>query len=176
MIFTALKNLSITSTSDEIHVTAKEKIIINGGGSHSVFDSGGIVHATSGVWTEHAGGWGTPAGKSMAVPDAPAPRPNDLTFVLQSGMGNGVQANEPYELYKGAAKIDTGVTDTKGHIKVKDHKKGTVLYKVKLANGAEYELKVSEALKGGTEHSLGNKGIRAMADNKDRADVHGVNE
>jgi type VI secretion system secreted protein VgrG len=174
MIFTALKNLSITSTSDEIHVTAKEKIIINGGGSHSVFDTGGIVHATSGVWTEHAGGWGTPAGKSMAVPDAPAPRPNDLTFVLQTHEGGKVFPDEPYQLFKGGAKIASGTTDKNGIVTVKDHQKGTKLYTVKLMNGLEFEMKVDNALKSATEHQLGNKGFRTLADKAKREEAHGL--
>jgi type VI secretion system secreted protein VgrG len=125
------------------------------------------------VWTEHAGGWGTPAGKSMAVPVPPAPRTNDLTFVLQSGV-NAVRANEPYDLFKGGAQIDSGMTDALGQVVVKDHQAATKLYKVKLADGSQLELKVSDALQKTPEHQLSNQGLRALASNPDRADTHGL--
>ncbi|MFJ2690724.1 DUF2345 domain-containing protein [Pseudomonas sp. NPDC087336] len=40
--------LSITSTEDEIHITAKKKIALNGGGSYLNLDAGGIESGTAG--------------------------------------------------------------------------------------------------------------------------------
>jgi type VI secretion system secreted protein VgrG len=114
------------------------------------------------VWTEHAGGWGTPAGKSMAVPDAPAPRPNDLTFVLQTHEAGGqLFGLVPYTLYKAGAEVAKGITDAKGQVLIKDHKKGTAAYTVKLANGTEFEVPVKAQLAdGNAEQALSNAGVR----------------
>jgi type VI secretion system secreted protein VgrG len=44
----ARHGLSITSTEDEIHITAKKKIALNGGGSYLNLDAGGIESGTAG--------------------------------------------------------------------------------------------------------------------------------
>lgn len=40
--------LNLTSTEDEIHITAKKKVTINGGGSYITLDANGIESATQG--------------------------------------------------------------------------------------------------------------------------------
>ena len=47
--------LSITSTEDEIHITAKKKVRINGGGSYITLDANGIESATQGEYRTKAG-------------------------------------------------------------------------------------------------------------------------
>jgi type VI secretion system secreted protein VgrG len=46
----ARHGLKITSTEDEIHITAKKKIILNGGGSYITLDPGSIESGTEGVF------------------------------------------------------------------------------------------------------------------------------
>jgi type VI secretion system secreted protein VgrG len=53
---------------------------------------------------------------------------------------------EPYELYKGEAKIGQRVADEFGRMVVKDHQPGTSAYRVKLGNGGQFDLKVNDAL------------------------------
>ncbi|EPA94606.1 hypothetical protein PG5_49060 [Pseudomonas sp. G5(2012)] len=44
----ARHGLSITSTEDEVHITAKKKITLNGGGSYYILDASGIESGTAG--------------------------------------------------------------------------------------------------------------------------------
>jgi type VI secretion system secreted protein VgrG len=50
--------LSFTSTEDEIHITAKKKVTINGGGSYITLDANGIESATQGEYRTKAGHYG----------------------------------------------------------------------------------------------------------------------
>jgi type VI secretion system secreted protein VgrG len=50
--------LSFTSTEDEIHITAKKKVTINGGGSYITLDGNGIEQATPGEYRTKAGHYG----------------------------------------------------------------------------------------------------------------------
>ncbi|MEG7586148.1 type VI secretion system tip protein VgrG [Citrobacter braakii] len=50
--------LNLTSTEDEIHITAKKKVTINGGGSYITLDANGIESATQGEYRTKAGHYG----------------------------------------------------------------------------------------------------------------------
>lgn len=50
--------LNLTSTEDEIHIIAKKKITINGGGSYITLDANGIESATQGEYRTKAGHYG----------------------------------------------------------------------------------------------------------------------
>ena len=50
--------LSLTSTEDEIHITAKKKVTINGGGSYITLDENGIESATQGEYLTKVGYYG----------------------------------------------------------------------------------------------------------------------
>ncbi|MND18108.1 Phage-related baseplate assembly protein [compost metagenome] len=50
--------LSLTSTEDEIRITAKKKVTINGGGSYITIDANGIESATQGEYRTKAGHYG----------------------------------------------------------------------------------------------------------------------
>lgn len=49
-----LARLEIKLEADRIAITAKEEILISGGGSFSKWNASGIVHGTRGLWREHA--------------------------------------------------------------------------------------------------------------------------
>ena len=51
-----LAKLQITHTAERITITAKEEVLINGGGSYSKWNAAGITHGTKGAWTAHASG------------------------------------------------------------------------------------------------------------------------
>jgi type VI secretion system secreted protein VgrG len=63
-----LAKVKITQTANLITFTAKEEIVINGGGSYTVFKASGIEDGTSGSWAVHAGSYSLPGGRSLAVP------------------------------------------------------------------------------------------------------------
>jgi type VI secretion system secreted protein VgrG len=49
-----LAKLNITQGANTITITAKEEIVINGGGSYAKFTAGGIEHGTNGTFVAHA--------------------------------------------------------------------------------------------------------------------------
>ena len=49
-----LARLDIKLESDRISITARDEIVVNGGGSFSRWSASGIVHGTQGLWREHA--------------------------------------------------------------------------------------------------------------------------
>ena len=70
----ARHGLEITSTEDEIHITAKKKIILNAGGSYITLDPNGIESGTLGdygVKSAHFDYKG-PASQPVEVPQLPA--------------------------------------------------------------------------------------------------------
>nr|WP_024965260.1 type VI secretion system tip protein VgrG [Pantoea sp. IMH] len=58
MELVARGELSITSTEDEIHITANKRVVINGGGSYINLDANGIESATLGEYRTKAGFYG----------------------------------------------------------------------------------------------------------------------
>jgi type VI secretion system secreted protein VgrG len=54
VVLLAHKDVRITSIDGEIHVTAKKKLVVVGGGSYSEWSASGIRHGTAGTWLEHA--------------------------------------------------------------------------------------------------------------------------
>lgn len=46
----AMKAFHITSTDDAIYITAKKRVVINGGGSFTEWVAGGITNGTNGAW------------------------------------------------------------------------------------------------------------------------------
>ncbi|WP_049870559.1 type VI secretion system Vgr family protein [Pseudomonas cremoricolorata] len=49
-----LAKLNVTATAERITLSAKEELIIQGGGSSSTYNASGIHHATAGQYTTHA--------------------------------------------------------------------------------------------------------------------------
>ncbi|WP_227470351.1 type VI secretion system Vgr family protein [Massilia sp. YMA4] len=68
-----LAKLNITHTANKITITAKEEVVINGGSSFSRWNASGIVHGTSGNWTQHAAHHSFVPAKSEGTPTLPQP-------------------------------------------------------------------------------------------------------
>ncbi|AKJ29392.1 type VI secretion system Vgr family protein [Caldimonas brevitalea] len=66
-----LAKLDITHTANRITITAKEEVLINGGGSYSKWSGGGVVHGTSGPWRVQATGFSHTGPASMGSPGLP---------------------------------------------------------------------------------------------------------
>jgi type VI secretion system secreted protein VgrG len=64
-----LAKLNITQTANRIVISAKEDIVINGGGSYAKFGAGGIELGTSGTFIAHAASHHLDPAKNMAAPD-----------------------------------------------------------------------------------------------------------
>ncbi|WP_236176039.1 DUF2345 domain-containing protein, partial [Pseudomonas pseudonitroreducens] len=69
----ARQGLDIVSTEDEIHITARKKIVLNAGGTYIRMDNCGIESGTQGdylIKSAHFDFQG-PAKQEMAVPELP---------------------------------------------------------------------------------------------------------
>jgi type VI secretion system secreted protein VgrG len=64
-----LAKLEISHTANRITISAKEEIVINGGGSYARFTPGGIEHGTNGTFVAHAASHSLSTAKGMNVPE-----------------------------------------------------------------------------------------------------------
>ncbi len=62
-----LAKLDITQTANRITISAKEEVVINGGGSYAKFAAGQIEFGTNGNFVAHAATHSLPGAKSMSV-------------------------------------------------------------------------------------------------------------
>jgi type VI secretion system secreted protein VgrG len=164
-----MAKLNIVQVANRITITAKEELVINGGGSYIRLNASGIEEATSGKHIEYA------AVHSMTGPKNAPTVPVDggaslkdtttmRTFVLRSHAEDGrAIAMEPYTLYRDGAEVRKGVTDARGQVLIEDHREGTGSYTVKLSNGNEFELPVAAQLDS-TDQKLAARGYRAARD------------
>jgi len=67
----ARHSLQITSTEDEVHITAKKKIVINGGGSYITLDAGSIESGTAGDYLVKSASFDFKAGGASQPPALP---------------------------------------------------------------------------------------------------------
>ncbi|MEQ5839714.1 type VI secretion system tip protein VgrG [Paraburkholderia acidicola] len=151
-----LAKLNVTVTATKITISAQQEVEINGGGSYTRWSAAQIKSGTAGSFEVHSATRMFVAPDSISTPDIPSlpPGKQQLHFALSALPGEAHQyVSEPYELYKGGAKIGEGVTDEFGRVVVKDHQSGTPAYKVKLINGGQFDLKVKDALQGDPDHA-----------------------
>ncbi|WP_090142136.1 type VI secretion system Vgr family protein [Limnohabitans sp. DM1] len=113
-----LAKVKITQTANRITFTAKEEIVINGGGSFTTFKASGIEDGTSGGWTNHAANHATPKGKSLPVVMPAMPRVSQNRFhqqfrAVDPGTGQAV-AGLSYQVVLEDGKKFAGKTDSDG--------------------------------------------------------------
>jgi type VI secretion system secreted protein VgrG len=166
-----LAKIDITQTANKITLTAKEEVVINGGGSYSRWNAAGITHGTKGTWVEHAASHRHTGPLNATVLPLPETTPlrEQLHFVVMSHPVDGVPlALQPYELFKDGAKLAEGVTDALGRVLI-EHIEGARTYAVRLASGAVYELQVSERFGAqDAEQRRASRGFRAREDASSR--------
>ena len=139
-----LAKLSITQTAHRITISAKEEIVINGGG---------IEHGTNGTFIAHAAKHSLvdPKNSDMAVNMPPV---TDVT-----GRGKGILhlgshaeaagrtgAGMPYKLYKDGSLVEQGQIDDKGNIKFPHELESKASYKIELPTGQSFEIAPSAYL------------------------------
>ena len=110
-----LSKISITETAENITLTAKEQLTINGGGSFSTFSSGSITHGTAGVWDMNAATIAMDGPKSLPATIVPLSSKDSLNemFVLRDQNGKPV-ANFQYKVTLANGRVVRGVTDKLG--------------------------------------------------------------
>ena len=115
----AQKSIEITSTEDEIKITAKKKITLNGGGSYIRLDACGIEAGTPGEYNVKAGYYGRkPKAKLtpelMAFPVIKSEDFNQSFILLDENTGQPL-INWPYELKLESGLKMSGITDENGN-------------------------------------------------------------
>ncbi|RIF67113.1 DUF2345 domain-containing protein, partial [Shigella boydii] len=112
----AKKSIEIVSTEDEIKITAKKKITINGGGSYIQLDACGIEPGTPGDYNVKAVHYSRqPGGKlkqeMMAFPVISAKFDEQVRVIDDDG---NFMANVPYYIEDSIGNIYKGFTDSVG--------------------------------------------------------------
>ncbi|MDB5790300.1 MAG: type secretion system tip protein VgrG, partial [Massilia sp.] len=145
-----LAKLEITHTANRITISAKEEVVINGGGSYVKFAAGGIEHGTNGTFVAHAAHHSLVNAKNaeMAVNMPP------VADVLRKGraalnIGSHAEtagrtsAGLPFKLFKDGALIEQGHIDDKGNILFAHELDATAEYKVELPTGQSFDIAAS---------------------------------
>ncbi len=115
----AQKSIEITSTEDEIKITAKKKITLNGGGSYIRLDACGIEAGTPGEYNVKAGYYGRKP-KAKLTPELmafPVIKSDDFnqSFILLDENTEQPLINWPYELELESGLKMSGITDENGN-------------------------------------------------------------
>jgi len=125
MALLAKNGLTLTSTEDEIVITAKKRITLNGGGSYIRIDEDGIESATAGDYVTRAGYYGrkTKASIKPTMPVFPTLEPGEhsLRFAFY-GADSAIETmkwliNQPYVIRKSSGDImASGILEQSGRI------------------------------------------------------------
>ncbi|WDG88762.1 DUF2345 domain-containing protein [Pseudomonas chlororaphis] len=114
-----LAKLNITANADRITITAKTELVIQGGGSATTYNAGGITHATTGPYTAHAANFAYTGAKSLAgtFPEPPKPGKGNLELFNQYANLQGIKGGD-FEVVDALGKSLKGTLDTKGFASV----------------------------------------------------------
>jgi len=163
LVLMARHGLDITSTEDEIRITAKKKIVLNAGGSYLSLDECGIESGTAGDHKVKAAHFAFSGAASMtaAHPDYPASLSKQtLRFNLSPApnANHQVWAGMPYTLYADGAELKQGVLDASGQLLI-DHQVVTRGYRLVMANGVTYQIPVPTDYRNAEQARLANRGL-----------------
>jgi len=159
----ARHGLEITSTEDEIHITAKKKIVLNGGGSYITLETCGIESGTAGdhnikaAHFEYSG----PASMKATHPDYPQSLSRQTLRVNLPPAPNASSQNwagMPYTLYADGAVLKQGVLDKTGQLSI-DHQVVTQGYRLVMANDVTYQIPVPTEYRNAEQAELANRGL-----------------
>ncbi|MGV6394305.1 type VI secretion system Vgr family protein [Pseudomonas caspiana] len=163
----ARHSLQITSTEDEIHITAKKKIVINGGGSYITLDPNSIESGTAGDFNIKAASYlyDGPASMTATHPEYPKSLPSGLTKQsLRLNLTQAANAPDkgwarmPYTLYADGAPLQKGILDKTGQLLI-EHQVVTRQYRLELANGVTYQIPIPTEYDNAEQGVLANSGL-----------------
>ncbi|WP_312933520.1 type VI secretion system tip protein TssI/VgrG [Pseudomonas sp.] len=114
-----LAKLNITANADRITLTAKTELVIQGGGSATTYNAGGITHTTRGPYTAQAANFAYTGAKSQAgvFPEAPKPGKGNLELFNRYAGRQGIKAGD-YEVIDALGNSLKGILDAKGFASV----------------------------------------------------------
>jgi type VI secretion system secreted protein VgrG len=145
-----LAKLDITQQANRITISAKEEIVINGGGSYARFAASGIELGTSGTFVAHAASHSLPTAKNMdmalnipPVADV-APHGKGMVHLGTHAAAAGIgRAGLSYKLYKDDAVLEEGQVDARGNITFKHDLDSNAKYALELPNGQRFAVNPS---------------------------------
>ena len=163
----ARQGLDIVSSEDEIHITAKQKIVLNAGGSYISLDACGIESGTRGdhfIKSAHFDYQG-PASMTAAHPQYPKLESAQRIRFLVSRTPNAPNttwAGMPYTLSADGQVLEKGVLDETGYLTF-DHQVITRHYQLDLANGVRYQVPVPKDYRNPEQGHLANRGFHHLS-------------
>ncbi|MBZ2209620.1 type VI secretion system tip protein VgrG [Massilia sp. R798] len=142
-----LAKLEITHTANRITISAKEEVVINGGGSYVKFAASGIEHGTNGTFVAHAASHSLVNAKNMEMAVNMPP----VADVLRKGraalhIGSHAEtagrtsAGLPFKLFKDGAMVEQGQIDAKGNIQFAHELDAGAEYKIALPTGQSFDI------------------------------------
>ncbi|WP_296229151.1 type VI secretion system Vgr family protein [Ralstonia sp. UBA689] len=110
-----LAKLNVTATANRITISAKEALVISGGGSGTTYSAGGITHKTPAAYTVHAGGYTvtTAATQLAQFPGKPKPGQGNLEVFNQYANRLGIKGGD-FRVEDALGKVVKGTLDAKG--------------------------------------------------------------
>jgi type VI secretion system secreted protein VgrG len=140
-----LAKLKITQTANSISISAKEEVVIVGGGSFAKFTEGGIEIGSSGNFVANAAKHRFIGPKTMSMANVQPPE-EELesagTFHLNShpAAGGRASAGLPYKLYKDGALAEEGKFDDDGNMTFEHDLDQQSEYELELPNGSRFDI------------------------------------
>ncbi|MBV7584602.1 type VI secretion system tip protein VgrG [Pseudomonas sp. PDM33] len=163
----ARMGMDIVSTEDEIHITAKKKIILNAAGTYISMDQHGIESGTQGDYLiksahfDHQG----PASMPATHPQYPKLEAAQRLRLRVPQAPNAPQmawAGMPYTLYADGQVVQKGVLDETGYLSF-DHQVITRSYRLVMANGVGYQLPIPDEYSKPEQGGMANRGLHRVA-------------
>lgn len=113
-----LAKLDISATANRITISAKEELVISGGGSATQYNSGGITHSTAGGYTVHASGFtfSDPRKQAAVFPAVPKSGNGNLELFNTYAIGRGVASD--FQVEDALGRVVTGALGAKGYAAV----------------------------------------------------------
>ncbi|MFM7024978.1 MAG: type VI secretion system Vgr family protein [Limnohabitans sp.] len=112
-----LARVNITQTADRIVLSAKEEVVVNGGGSYRRWSASGIESGTSGSHTTHAAIHSLDGPKRLPVASGLAPL--DEAFILKHETTGQPLGLTRYRFRRPDGQYEYGMTDKDGHTHLK---------------------------------------------------------
>ncbi|MFF7706177.1 type VI secretion system tip protein VgrG [Pseudomonas sp. NPDC007930] len=159
----ARHNLALVSTEREVHISAKQKIILNAGGTYLTLGPAGIELGTEADVKVKAKRFEYSGAASMGLqhPEYPQLQSKEVLRLSVPRTPNAASqgwAGMPYQLYAHGTLLQEGVLDASGQLAV-EHQVVTGQYVLKLANGVQYRLPVPAAYRNEAQGHLANAGL-----------------
>uniref|UniRef100_UPI00129A52CC DUF2345 domain-containing protein n=1 Tax=Pseudomonas sp. EMN2 TaxID=2615212 RepID=UPI00129A52CC len=110
-----LAKLDVTANADRIVLTAKTELVLQGGGSGTTYNAGGITHVTSANYTAKAAQFAHIGASSKAgtFPEPPKPGKGNLELLYQYANSKGVKTGD-YDVIDALGKSIKGKLDGQG--------------------------------------------------------------